>query len=107
MLLSRSRFAICLVAVFFSLSLLRVSAQTMFGRISVSVVDPSGAAVSGAKVVVTNSDTQSARTQTTDERGFFVADNLAIGPYVIVVDHPGFKRFQQAGNFVAADARIT
>ena len=107
MLLSRSRYAICLVAVFFSLSLLRVSAQTMFGRISGSVVDPSGAAVSGAKVVVTNSDTQSARTQTTDERGFFVADNLAIGPYVIVVDHPGFKRFQQAGNFVAADARIT
>ncbi len=86
---------------------LPVSAQTMFGRISGSVVDPSGAAVSGAKVVITNTDTQSARAQTTDERGFYIADNLPIGPYSITVDQAGFKRFVQAGNFVSADARIT
>src|SRR5271165_4472965 len=92
--------AVCLLA-----ASLPVSAQTMFGRISGSVVDPSGAAVSGAKVVVLNSDTQSGRSQTTDDRGFFVADNLPIGPYTVTVDQPGFKRFQQAGNFVAGDAR--
>ncbi len=82
-------------------------AQTVFGRISGTVSDPSGAAIAGAKVVVTNVDTQSARSITSDERGFFVADNLTIGPYTVAVDQPGFKHFQQAGNFVAADARIT
>jgi hypothetical protein len=79
----------------------------MFGRISGNVTDPSGAAVPGAKVVIINTDTQATRTETTDERGFYVAENLPIGPYTVTVDHPGFKRTQRAGNFVVADGRVT
>ncbi len=82
-------------------------AQTMFGRISGTVTDPSGAAVPGAKVVVTNADTQAARTVTTDNSGFYVAENLPIGPYSVSADHPGFKRGQRAGLFLAADGRDT
>src|ERR1035438_8836141 len=103
----RSFAVVSSLVVFIFAAAFPLSAQTMFGRISGTVVDPSGAAVSGAKVVVTNSDTQSSRTQATDEHGFFIADNLSIGPYVVAVEQAGFKRFQQANNFVAADARIS
>jgi hypothetical protein len=94
-----------LFALLFSLSPLH--SQTMFGRISGTVVDPSGAAIAGAKVTATNSDTQAVRVVSTDDRGFYVAENLPIGPYVVTVDQPGFKRSQQSGNFVSADARVT
>ena len=56
-----------------SLCLLLVAglvAQTNFGRISGAVMDPSGAAIPGAKVSVINADTQAVRTINTDERGF-------------------------------------
>ncbi len=74
-----------------------LAAQNIFGRISGTVTDPSGAAVSGAKVVIRNTDTQAARTETTDERGFYVAENLPIGPYSVQIDQPGFKRGSQTG----------
>jgi hypothetical protein len=95
------------LAVLIALSALPVSAQTMFGRISGSVTDPSGAPVAGAKVVITNSATQAVRAESTDERGFYVAENLAIGTYTVAVDHPGFKRSQQTGNSLVADGRLT
>ncbi|HWC98172.1 MAG TPA: carboxypeptidase regulatory-like domain-containing protein [Candidatus Sulfopaludibacter sp.] len=84
-----------------------VSAQTMFGRISGTVIDATGASVGGAKVVVTNNDTQATRTEKTDDKGFYVAENLPIGPYTISVDHPGFKRAQQSGAFLVSDGRVT
>ena len=106
MLLSRSHFATCLMAVFLAAFPSHVAAQ-MFGRISGTISDGTGASVAGAKVVITNTDTQAARTETADERGFYVAENLSIGPYRIEVDHPGFKRALQNGNFVVGDGRLT
>jgi hypothetical protein len=79
----------------------------MFGRISGTVTDPSGAAIPGAKVVITNTDTQATRTEITNERGFYVAENLTIGPYTVTADHPGFKRSQQAASSLVADGRLT
>lgn len=88
-------------------SALSLPAQTLFGRISGTVLDPSGAAVAGARVTIVNTDTQAARTVTSDDRGFYVAENLPIGPYTVAVDHPGFKRTQRSGDFVVADGRLT
>ncbi len=82
-------------------------AQTMSGRISGTVTDPTGAAVPGARVIITNTNTQSVRTVTTDQQGFYVAEDLPIGPYSIVVDQPGFKRAEQQGIFLVADGRLT
>jgi hypothetical protein len=95
------------VLIFLLLCASALPAQTMFGRVSGTVVDPSGAAIAGASVTVTNTDTQAVRNATTDERGFYVAENLPIGPYTVSVEHPGFKRTQQTGNFVVADGRLT
>src|SRR5271157_3224221 len=85
----------------------RLSAQTDFGRISGTVIDPSGGAVPGAKVTVKNTDTQAARVVTTDDRGFFVAESLPIGPYSVEVDQPGFKHSSESGFFLVADGRVT
>ena len=66
--------------------------RPIFSRFGFDRAAPAEGAVAGAKVVVLNTDTQAARTATTDERGFYLAENLPIGPYTVTVDHPGFKR---------------
>jgi hypothetical protein len=100
-------FRFALVAAALAVCLPPVPAQTMFGRISGTVTDPSGAAIPGAKVVIVNPDTQATRTEITDERGFYVAENLAIGPYTVTADHTGFKRSQQTATSLVADGRLT
>jgi len=84
-----------------------LSAQTEFGRISGTITDPTGAAVAGATVTIRNSDTQATRTEKTDEAGFFVVENLPIGPYSVEVAQTGFKKTEQTGLFVVADGRVT
>jgi hypothetical protein len=95
------------VATFFCLFALTLSAQTNFGRISGTVTDPSGAAIPGAKVVITNVDTQAVRNLSSDDHGFYVAENLPIGPYSVAVDQLGFRKAVHTGLVVAADARVT
>src|SRR5580698_185466 len=67
-------------------------AQTNFGRISGTIYDTSGAVVPATNVVITDTDTQAVRTAVTDDRGFYVAENLPVGPYSVTVDRPGFRR---------------
>jgi hypothetical protein len=98
----------CYVALLvFSLSAFEMNAQTLFGRLSGTVTDPSGAPVPGAHVDVRNTDTGATHAELTDSRGFYVAPNLPIGPYAVEVTQPGFKKVSRSGFFVAADARVT
>lgn len=90
MLRCYARFAGLLVAAF-AFSALTAQAQTTFGRISGTITDPSSAPISGVRVTVRNVDTQATRALLTDGRGFYVAENLPIGPYQVEADHPGFK----------------
>ena len=94
--------ALALVVFYFPLA-----AQTSFGRVSGSVTDPSGAAIPGAKITITNTETGSARTAEADQNGFYVITNLPIGPYKIEANQPGFQRSQQNGLAVVADGRLT
>src|SRR5579884_1529387 len=91
------------------LCVLGVSAfgQTNFGRISGTVLDPSGAAVPGAKALIRDVDTQATRAVLTDANGFYVAQNLPIGPYSVTVQAPGFKSASRNGLNLVADGRIT
>jgi len=84
-----------------------VQGQTIFGRISGTVKDSNGSAVPNATVTITNAATNLVRTVTTDEDGFYTATNLPVGTYTILVSRDGFKRAQQAGVVLAADARLT
>src|SRR5438270_1954178 len=87
----------CLAISFFVLAALPAFAQSTFGRISGTVIDPSGAAIPGVKVTVRNTDTQATRVVNTGNNGFYVAENLPIGPYSVEVDQPGFKRSNRTG----------
>jgi len=101
------RLLLCVLACLGALSMFRADAQTLFGRISGTVSDPTGAAIPGAKVTITNTDTDLTRTATTDDKGFYVSENLPIGPYTVLVDHTGFKKAQKSGFSVVADGRVT
>src|SRR4051794_7135079 len=67
-------------------------AQTVVGRISGTVKDPSGAVVAGASVAVTNAATNLERTVKTDEDGFYTVTNLPVGTYTVSVEQAGFKK---------------
>ncbi|HEV2961170.1 MAG TPA: carboxypeptidase-like regulatory domain-containing protein, partial [Candidatus Angelobacter sp.] len=64
--------------------------QSTFGDISGTVTDPSGAVVPGATINVTNLDTKSVHTSTTDGEGVFRVVNLDAGRYRIEVTAKGF-----------------
>lgn len=83
------------------------SAQTSFGRVSGTVMDPSGAAIPGAKVTFTNTDTQSSRSVLTGADGQYVITNVPIGPYTGQADQKGFQPQQKTGISMIADGRLT
>ncbi len=61
------------------------------------VRDTSGAVIPSSKVTLHNPLTNQSRTVTTDEQGFFRAEQLAVGTYEIRVEQTGFAPYRQAG----------
>lgn len=100
------RFSVCL-AICLLITLPLPAQTTIPGRISGTVTDPSGAVVSGATVTVTNEETGQARSVSTNQTGFYVATNLPLGTYTVIVEEKGFSRATRSGMRVDADARVT
>src|SRR4051812_10351572 len=100
--------AIC--ARVFRLPLLLAAAATLIwgqsdtGSLAGRVTDPSGGAVSGAKVTLTNDATGVALPSTTNPEGLYEYPSAPVGTYTIQVEQPGFKRLRQ-GNLTVAIAR--
>lgn len=86
-----------LFAVSFTLFLLAISAlgQTTAGRILGTLTDPSGAAVAGATVVITDTQRGTSRSTTTDESGNYTLPDLQPGTYKIHVEVKGFKTVER------------
>ena len=80
-----------LVACCLSLAAANVRAQDVStkGTIGGTVTDAAGAAVPGAKVIVTGQTGE--RTGTTNENGTFRVENLEPGTYTVRVEQTGFK----------------
>ena len=66
-------------------------------QIQGTVHDPTGAAVPGADVKATQTDTGAVRTATTGADGGYVLANLPIGPYRLDVTKAGFSSYAQTG----------
>lgn len=106
--MSLSRVSIQFSAVLLALSAgLPCLAQTSFGRISGTIVDPGGAIVVGAPVLIRNVETQVSRTVNSNDSGFYSATNLPIGTYSVLVEQTGFRKQERTGIQVVADARLT
>jgi len=85
-----SRFqTICLAVI--GCILAPVAAQVISGVILGTVVDSSGAVVSGARVTLTNDQTNLTFKTLTDTSGNYVVPNLPPGSYSVNVEANGFK----------------
>src|SRR5262245_11936794 len=66
-------------------------------QISGTVKDASGAVLPGVEVTATQTETGSSRTTISNETGFYVLPNLAVGPYRLEISLQGFRTFVQTG----------
>ena len=80
-----------------------VLAQGVSGRIVGTVVDPSGAAIANAKIMVTNQDTGLNIASVSDSRGDYHANNLPPGNYQIEIEAPGMQTRISKGIVVTVD----
>ena len=69
--------------------------QTVTSSLSGTVADVSGAAVPGAKVVLTNEGTNVAQTATTNSTGYFSFTAIQPGTYVLTVSAKGFSTWTE------------
>jgi len=106
------------VALFLALSLFlflpfRLAAQLDRGEVTGTAMDPSGAAISGAKIVLTNDATNVRARTISTTTGTYVFDNLLPGTYSIDAQAAGFEKYVEHGLYVHvqqvlnADIRFT
>jgi hypothetical protein len=81
-------------------------AQTTFGVIRGRVLDPTGAAIAGVNVVITNTGTNIAKTAATNPSGSYEAGYLQPGTYTVMVEAAGFKRSVSEGVVLSANAIV-
>src|SRR6059058_2723625 len=79
-----------------SLGSVKAFAQaTASGTIQGTVTDKSGAVVSGAQVVAKNRATDTTRTATSNDTGYYRFELLPVGVYTVTVTKPGFASVSQ------------
>src|SRR6266446_743192 len=74
-------------------SSLSLHGQSTYGTVDGSVTDPSGAALPGAQVTLTNKGTQEKHTQVTGSEGSYQFVNVIPGEYRLDIEKSGFKHF--------------
>jgi len=79
------------------------SGQSVSGQITGTVTDPSGAAITGAKVTVTNTGTRVSVSAATNSSGVYNAPALQAGVYNISVTATGFSKAVLTGFRVVVD----
>jgi hypothetical protein len=98
---NRMRRVVCLLASLLVTLLLmcapELKGQSTGGRIRGTVTDPSGGAVVGAKVTLTNEATNSSRTVETDANGSYLFLEVPVGSYAVDVVQSGFKKYVRKG----------
>ncbi len=95
-------FAALMVVIFVS----AVSWASITGSISGVVTDKSGAVVTGASVVATDTLTGVKTSVKTDAKGFYSLPALAIGTYELEVSQVGFKTFRRTGLVIDANSAL-
>jgi|CZKL01.1.fsa_nt_gi hypothetical protein len=81
-------------------------AQQTLGSLNGTVMDPSGAAIPGATVTITDEAIGVTRTAVSQANGFYQIFNLPIGTYKVSVTHDGFETTDLSG-IAVQEARAT
>ncbi len=89
--MNRKFWVILVFAALNSLLAMSLNAQSTFGEIRGTVVDPTGAVIAGATVSTKNTGTGDTRRVTTDADGNYSALNLDAGIYDVTVENSGFR----------------
>lgn len=84
-----------------------MSVQSFQGALRGKVIDPNGATIPNAVVVVTDEGTATKRSTVTNGEGIFTLSSLTPSTYRVTVTAPGFKRTESAGVQVATQASVT
>jgi outer membrane receptor protein involved in Fe transport len=87
------RRALCFLSLALYLLLGSVAAfgQAVYGNIVGTVTDPAGSAIANAKVVITDTQRQTAVSTVTNEDGNFTQRGLIAGTYQVRIESSGFK----------------
>ncbi len=72
-------------------------AQSTGGRIRGTVTDPSGGAVSGAKLQLTNEANGTQRETESGANGEYIFLEVPVGTYQLEISQPGFKKYSRKG----------
>jgi TonB family protein len=84
-------FALCLLS---PLAALHLTAQSLSGKTSGIIHDPSGAGVANATIIMTNLEAKTIDMTTTDREGNFSFKPLPAGNYELQVLKPGFEAYR-------------
>jgi hypothetical protein len=103
----RLRAVCCLFAVLLLLAPSAV-AQTGLGTVTGTVRDPQKSVIHNANVTLTNTSTNITRKSVTNDEGIFLFGSVPLGPYTLVVESSGFKRWEgklelQVGQLAVVD----
>ena len=82
-------------------------AQSDNTSVNGTVTDPSGAAISNAKVTLKNQNTGAVRTVSTSGAGTYVIPSIPSGLYTLTVEVAGFKKFETTNAKVDAASPAT
>lgn len=88
---------IAAVILFSIFSVLPVFGQAVTATVLGGVTDTSGAAVVGAKVVITEQNTGTVRNTETNQSGNYTFSNIPAGTYTVEVDMQGFRKAIKQG----------
>jgi Carboxypeptidase regulatory-like domain/TonB dependent receptor len=93
-------------------SSIQAKAQTLYGSVVGTVTDNTGAAVPEAQVVITDTQTNDARTVVTDNGGVYTVSTVPPGNYLVAITKQGFEGYKAKGvdvtanNVVRVDAQL-
>ena len=93
-------------------SSIQSKAQTLYGSVVGTVTDNTGAAVPDAQVVITDTQTNDARTVVTDNGGVYTVSTVPPGNYLVAITKQGFEGYKTKGvdvtanNVVRVDAQL-
>ncbi len=82
-------------------------AQSYYGGLRGTVVDPNGGAIANARVKIADQGTGAVRTTLSGTEGAFLFSEVVPGTYTVEVESPGFKKFSGKDVAVGTQQQIS